>query len=152
MDFTGFNDKESNRLILADKRFRNGVRNCKVTQNADCDSDHKPVVSTIAIKLKRESKGVTKRKWNLAPLLNTEVREEYASSLNSQLIGRNISENEEVDKVWDQIKECVNIVAEEICGTKREDEKQKWMTCEILELMEERRLCLADESEKGRKQ
>ena len=49
------NKKTKNQIdyILIDKRFRNGVRNCKVRQDAECGSDHNPVIATVRIKLKR---------------------------------------------------------------------------------------------------
>ena len=40
--------------ILIDKRYRNGVRNCKTRSDADCGSDHNPVIAKIKIKLQKQ--------------------------------------------------------------------------------------------------
>ena len=39
--------------VLVDKRYRNGIQNCKAKPGADCGSDHNPVVVVIKIKLKK---------------------------------------------------------------------------------------------------
>src|SRR6188768_938586 len=44
-----------------------------------------------------------------------------------------------IDQVWDTLKECIEEIAEEICGKEQHKNKQNWMTAEILHNMEERR-------------
>ena len=44
-----------------------------------------------------------------------------------------------IDQVWDTLKECIEEIAEEICGKEQHKKKQNWMTAEILHIMEERR-------------
>ena len=41
--------------IFIDKRYRNGVRNCKARQDRDCGSDHNPVLAYLNIKLQKMS-------------------------------------------------------------------------------------------------
>ena len=41
--------------------------------------------------------------------------------------------------MWDTLKECIEEIAEEICGKEQHKKKQNWMTAEILHIMEERR-------------
>src|SRR6188508_3276096 len=45
-----------------------------------------------------------------------------------------------IDQVWDTLKECIEEIAEEICGKEQHKKKQNWMTAEILHIMEERRM------------
>src|SRR6187399_3733727 len=44
-----------------------------------------------------------------------------------------------IDQVWDTLKECIEEIAEEICGKEQHKKKQNWMTAEILHTMERRR-------------
>ena len=52
---------------------------------------------------------------------------------------KNIRDMDEIDQVWDTMKECIEEIAEEICGKEQHKKKQNWMTAEILHIMEERR-------------
>ena len=38
--------------------------------------------------------------------------------------------------MWNNIKECIQITADEVCGNKNQEMKQKWMAVEILKKME----------------
>ena len=41
--------------------------------------------------------------------------------------------------MWNNIKECIQITADEIWGNNNQEMKQKWMTVEMLKKMEDRR-------------
>src|SRR4029077_7080220 len=125
--------------ILCDKRYRNGVRNSKSMPGADCGSDHNPVVVTIQIKLKRIKKPKKVMKWNLGKLNDYNIRHDYQSKLDAQLLEKRIHELDDVDKLWDKMKENITDNAEEICGREEVQMKQRWMTSNILTKMEERR-------------
>ena len=125
--------------VLVDKRFRQGVRNSKSMPGADCGSDHNPVIATIKIKLRKMRRTKPTTKWNLDKLKNPQNRCEYQNKLNKQLKDRNIRDINEIDQVWDTLKECIEEIAEEICGKEQHKKKQNWMTAEILNSMEERR-------------
>ena len=73
------NKKTKNQIdyILMDKRFRNGVRNCKVRQDAECGSDHNPVIATVRIKLKRVQTRKAAAKWNLTKLEDEAYKFEF---------------------------------------------------------------------------
>ena len=102
--------------VLVDKRFRQGVRNSKSMPGADCGSDHNPVIATIKIKLRKMRRTKPTTKWNLDKLKNPQNRCEYQNKLNKQLKDRNIRDMDEIDQVWDTLKECIEEIAEEICG------------------------------------
>ena len=126
-------------FILADKRFRNGVRNSKSMPGADCESDHNPVLATIQIKMKGIKRSKMNKKWNVEVLQNTRDRCEYRTKLDKQLQDKRVSELDEIDQIWKNLKESIEDIAEEICGKEHTKKKQKWMNAHILNLMEERR-------------
>ena len=41
--------------------------------------------------------------------------------------------------MWNNIKECIQITADEVLGNNNQEMKEKWMTAEILKKMEDRR-------------
>ena len=120
-------------FILGDKRYRNGITNCKVMPGADCDSDHNPVVATLRLKLKKITKKKANIKWKTAELNDNKVRKTYQTKLREQLKQEKIDEDEEIEKIWNKLKDCVTEVATEICGKKKPDKKQNWMNTSVLE-------------------
>jgi len=66
--------------ILVDKRYRNGVRICKARQDADCGSDHNPVIACFQVKLQKNghnTKTQTTTKWNTELLKDVNVRYQF---------------------------------------------------------------------------
>mgnify|MGYP003575453743 CR=1 FL=1 len=55
------------------------------------------------------------------------------------------------EKIWEKIKNCLSDVADEICGKETAKKKQRWMTNEIMNLMETRRRYKGNRSEEGQK-
>ena len=54
--------------ILIDKRYRNSVTNSKSRPEADCGSDHNPVVADVETRLKRTKNVRRTKRWNLRKL------------------------------------------------------------------------------------
>ncbi|HET6457666.1 MAG TPA: hypothetical protein VFG24_02160, partial [Nitrosopumilaceae archaeon] len=137
--------------ILVDKRFRNGVRNSKSMPGADCGSDHNPVVTTMQIKLKGTKRIKVADKWNIRVLQNTKMRQEYQTRLDKQLRDKRVGELDDIDQIWDKLKESIGDIAEEICGKEQAQKKQKWMNSQILNVMEERRKYKILNTEEGQR-
>jgi len=106
---------------------------------ADCGSDHNPVIAKIHIKLK----GIQRRKknvrLNIRALQDKKKKSEYQVRLDRKLRDNHVRELDEIDQIWTKLKDCIEDVAEEICGTEQTQRKQKWMSSHILRKMEERR-------------
>lgn len=123
--------------ILVNFRYRNSIQNSKSRPGADCGSDHNPVLVKTRTKLKIiKKKNKRSKKWNTQILKNEIVKESFKTKFD------NIYEEEknmEANELWNKIKKCVEVTAEEICGKDKQDKKQKWMTIDILKKMEERR-------------
>ena len=143
------NTKNQIDFILFDKRYRNGVRNCKVRPEADCESDHNPVVATINIKLRKTKRNKGKFRWNTAELSDAMARKKYQSKIGVQLKARGIDDEDDIEQIWKKLKDCVTEVAMEICGKEKSNKKQNLISSEILEKMEERRKCKINNTEEG---
>ena len=134
-------DETKNQIdyILIDKRFRNGMINTKTLPGADCNSDHNLLMSKIKIKLKSTSKAVKNLKLNLKlRKTNTAIKEQYTVEVKNRFTG--LEEIREVEQRWVKLKDALTQSATETVPTMKTTGKRKWMTEEILELMEKRRL------------
>ena len=62
-----------------------------------------------------------------------------------------MKELDDIDQIWDKLKESIGDIAEEICVKEQTQKKQKWMTSHILNVMEERRKSKMRHNEEGQK-
>ena len=96
-------------------------------------------MSKIKIKLKSTSKAVKNLKLNLKLLkTNTAIKEQYTVEVTNRFTG--LEEIQEVKQRWVKLKDALTQSATETVPTMKTTGKRKWMTEEILELMEKRRL------------
>ena len=70
--------------------------------------------------------------------------------MTQNLINRSVEDIDEVDQIWKNLRECINDVATEICGKDVDNKKQKWMTEEILRVMEERQSYKNNTTDEGK--
>lgn len=123
-------------FVLINKRFRNCIKNIKTYPGADVRSDHNPLIGKMGIRLKRvEKKHVGK--YDFRRLKDTAT---------SKLVKRELlTETEERENDGD-VEEYLKVLRESIHKVKEKylkpskQMKKSWMTDDILELMERRRL------------
>ena len=123
--------------ILIDKRYRNSVTKSKARPEADCGSDHNPVVADVETKLKKIRNVKRTKRWNLIKLEMEANRTEFQERMSEKI--DSIGDLQDINDVWEKLKKSIHDTAEEICGREKMKPKQNWMTQEILEKMEERR-------------
>ncbi|GFN88800.1 endonuclease-reverse transcriptase [Plakobranchus ocellatus] len=132
--------------MMISKRYRNALLLAKTYSSADCYSDHVPVVGTFKLKLKKNSKPFTNIKFDLAILkTNQTIREKYQISVQNKYEA--LGDAEEVEQQWENFKSAIMEAATEVIPKVKRKAKQKWMTEEISNLMEERR-CAKGNKEK----
>lgn len=129
------------------KRFRNAITKCKTYPGADVGNrcDHVPVVAQLRLKLKKIAKAqtVVRRDWGQLKREGTksafqlEVKNRFDVLQESQENQEN--EKHQVEKEWYSLQNALKEVTEQLIPEKRNIAKQRWMTDEILEMMEERR-------------
>ena len=77
-------------------------------------------------------------KLNLAILRSDQdIRQKYALSVKNKF--QSLNELEEVEHQWENFKQAINEAAVEVIPTLKRRAKQKWMTEDILKLMDKRR-------------
>ena len=96
-------DKETKNQIdyvLIDKRFRNGIQNSKSMPEADCESDHNPVIVTMKIRLQRVRKFKKTVKWNINNFKKPEIKNAFRTRLDKQQQDENINERMKISEIW----------------------------------------------------
>ena len=124
--------------VLVNNRFRNSIKNSKSRPGADCGSDHNPVVIRTETKLKSIKKKTKTKTWNASILKDTEKAIQFQKKVDEKF-KENYTNLGDVTENWEKLKNCISIVADEMCKTDRQELKQGWMNFEILKKMEERR-------------
>jgi len=130
-------------FILIQSRFRNSVLSTRSMPGADCGSDHNPVMCKMRVKLKaiRKSKNIPKFQLEVLRKDNN-IREQFAVSVRNKFsILEAVTTAEEK---WQNLKQCITEAMEENVPTTKRKEDKKWMTKEILDLMENRRKAKQD--------
>lgn len=133
--------------IMINQRYRNIVKRVKTYPGADINSDHNPVVMKVNIKLKKIKKH---QKWDQLDL-NLLRQEEYKTKFNLEIRNKydilcaeeDVKEQQQTENTeqrkWKIFKECIHESTKEVLPRKEKDNNQKWMTREILEMMEIRK-------------
>ncbi|GFN88375.1 aspartate aminotransferase [Plakobranchus ocellatus] len=110
----------------------------KTYPSADCYSDHVPMVGKFKFKLKKNSKLSANIKFDLAILkTNQTIGEKYQISVQNKFEA--LGDAEEVEQQLENFKSAIMEAATEVIPKVKRKAKQKWMTEEILNMMEERR-------------
>ena len=131
---------------MVNKRFRSSIRDSitifKTYPGADCYTDHNPVIANMKVKLKNPDTTKPSPKLDYELLAKDEqLQRLYKITVENKFdVLANIEEdNEDPNTVWQTFRSCLVEAADETIP-RRQRKHQKWMTDEILELMEERRL------------
>ena len=138
-------DRTRNQIdfILIQKRFRNAVKSVKTLPGADCDSDHVPVMCKMRISLKRLRKGRYQPKFEVGFLkTNKDLKEKFVIEVKNKF--QLLEDLNDTDELWNGIKTSINETIQENIPQKPRKENKKWMTNEVLGLMEERRQYKSD--------
>ena len=119
--------------------YRNSITNAMARPGADCGSDHNPVIINIKTPLKRLNKSkCSRKKWNISKLDKGTMKEKY--KVESERLIDTKSNGTIVEEAWSKLKECLIKAADTVCGKIKYTKKQCWITEEILDKMEERRI------------
>ena len=135
--------------VTVNKRFRSSISDCKAYPGADCCSDHNPVIATMKLKSKntvvkpspKPDYELLSKDQDLQHLYKVCVQNKYDA-----LTQLEVDEDKSVDKYQSFRSNLVNSVVETI--PKIHKKHQKWMTDEILNLMDDSRLAKGKNTQK----
>ena len=120
-------------------RFRNSVTSSKAFPGADCGNDHVPVINEIRVKLKKLRKIMKNPKLQVhLPKTDLKMKENFRIEVQNRFEALNRITEPEL--LWKQLKSTIISSAEKVLPKAQDNKKTKWMTDDILKLMEQRRL------------
>ena len=65
-----------------------------------------------------------KIKWNVNRLKNADIRDTFQSRLDKQVEEDGMENFDEIDAIWNKLRESIEWVADEICGKDQMSKKQ----------------------------
>ncbi|XP_049779632.1 uncharacterized protein LOC126176518 [Schistocerca cancellata] len=133
--------------ILVKAHFRNQIKDCRSYPSADLCSDHNLVLMKSSLRFKRVKKKPVKLKWELEKLKTEVLAKRYAHETDNIAT---IFQRGGVNEDWDQIKSGIYKVAQKIVGRTEPKNKRKWITADIIECIENRRLYKNSTDEQGK--
>ncbi|XP_060518451.1 uncharacterized protein LOC132697174 [Cylas formicarius] len=127
-------------FVLVNKRFSTTVSRAQTYPGADVPSDH--CLLTISIKLKLALCKVNKgqiRKLDTSKLQQEEIKSDLRNKLNQKLEHIKGQTDQQPLEVWETVETTIKNVTIECLGYEKRRSKKKWITDEILQLMDKRR-------------
>ena len=146
--------------IMINQRHRNSVKQVRTYPGADIGSDHNQVIMTLSVKLKQPKKRKMNAQLDMNMLNDTKIRNNYNIAVQNRyqvLMNEGTPQNQDdTEKQWKALKESMTKAAEEVLPNhhniqqkkKKRVQKQPWMTEEILEKMEKRKIAKSLDPEK----
>jgi len=108
---------------------------------ADCDTDHYLVIAKVRERLavgKQAAQRFDRQRFNLRKLNEPQVREQYQIEIRNRFAALvNLSNDEDVNRTWENIKEIIKISAKESLGLHELKQNKPWFDEECLGLLDQ---------------
>ena len=129
----GITVKEIDHILVNTKWT--ALRNCRVYRSLEFDTDHRPVIATMSLRLKRFSKGRSQTlRYNIKKLEDPAVQSQYTVEISNRFATLTVEETSN----WDRFKETLNDVATRQLGIRKQARKP-WISGTTLSLVEKKR-------------
>jgi len=106
--------------ILIDRRWHSSILDVLSFSGADCDTDHYLVVAKVRERLAVSKQGTQKfngERFNLRKLNELEVSKQYQIEISNKFAAlENLSDSEDINRAWENIKENIKTSAKESLG------------------------------------
>ena len=106
--------------ILMDRRRRSSILDVRSFRGSNCDTDHYLVVAKLRERLAVRKQAAQKfegQRFNLRNLKEPEVKEKYQIDITNRFVAlENLHVDEDVNRVWENIKENIKTAAKESLG------------------------------------
>jgi len=123
--------------ILINRRFKTSISRVSTYPGADVPSDHNLLLSKLKIKLSNNKVRKQLQHLDLDKLKNEETKMQLANELNENL--RNMNSDQDINDQWNHLKNSVSSISKRVIGVAKYKVRKRWMTEEILQLMDKRR-------------
>jgi len=101
--------------VLIDRKWHSRILDIRSFRGADCDTDHYLVVAKVRERLALRKQAAQKfegGRFNLRKLNDPEVRKQYKIEIKNRFAAlENVSEDEDINRAWDSVKENIKTSA-----------------------------------------
>ncbi|XP_030759769.1 uncharacterized protein LOC115885121 [Sitophilus oryzae] len=126
-------------FILINQRFSSTIKRASTYPGADVPSKHVLLVAVMKIALSSQRKPTTQRRMALERMRDPIVKSEMSDEINTQIQAMIPNMGKEPTQSWTKIIDVISNSMQNKLGYEAKNKKQRWMTDEILLLMDERR-------------
>ena len=116
---------------------------CMKFQGADCDTDHCLVVAEVTERLAVSKQGAQNfdgERFNLRKLNAVEVRKQYQIEITNRFAAlENLSDNKDINRAWESIKENIKTSAKESLGMCKLEQHKPWFDEKCLGFLHQRK-------------
>jgi len=128
---------------LIDRRRHSCILDVRSFRGADCDTDHYLVVAKLREILavrKQAAQKYEEERFNLGKLKELEVKEKYQIEITNRFAAlENLNVDEDVNMVWENIKENLKTVAKESLGLHEWKQHKPWFDKEYVDFLDQRK-------------
>jgi hypothetical protein len=129
--------------VLIERRWNSSVLNVRSFRGADCDTDHNLVTAKVRERLavgKQAAQRFDRQRFNFRKPNEPEVREQYQIEITDRFADLgNSSDDEDVDRTWENIKENIKTPAKESLGLHELKQNKPWFDEECLGFLDQRK-------------
>jgi hypothetical protein len=129
--------------ILIDRRWQSSVLDVRSFRGAVCDTDHYLVIAKVRERLtvgKQAAQRFDRQRFNLRKLNEPEVRDQYQIEITNRFAAlENLSDDKDVDRTWENIKENIKTSAKESLGLHELKQNKHWFDEEGLGFLDQRK-------------
>ncbi|XP_065568786.1 uncharacterized protein LOC136032404 [Artemia franciscana] len=126
---------------LVSRKFRSSIQDVRAYRGADVGSDHNMLVTKFSLKLKRNEKKApnSEPQFDSDKLLDRTTRHEFVTELSNKFEALYISDQDDQEIIWDQIKNLYIESASKTLGNRKKP-KDQWLSDRTWQLIEERKV------------
>ena len=128
--------------ILIDRRRHSSILDVRSFMGADCDTDHYLVVARLRERLAVRKQATQKfegERFNLSKLNEMEVKEKHQTEITNRFAAlQNLNIDEDVNRVWENIKENIKTSSKESLGLHKWKQHKPWFDKECVDFLDQR--------------
>jgi len=128
---------------LIDRRWYSRVLDVRSFRGTDCETDHYLVVAKFRKRLAVSTQAVQRfdgERFNLRKLNELEFRKQYQIQFTNRFAAlENLSDDEDINKAWDNIKEKIKTSAKDSIGMQELKQHKPWFDKDCLGFLDQRK-------------